>query len=149
MTYLGTRPILQDELQKYELHHRARIAIKPGITGMWQVSGRSDIGKNNMSVPKIIHYCWFGPKEIPEMEQKCIASWKKVLPDYKIMFWNEQNFDVNSVPYVREAYEKGKYAFVSDYVTIISVRLDNRNTDYDGSDGDCGYVCACLLWKRI
>ena len=43
MTYLGTRPILQDELQKYELHHRARIAIKPGITGMWQVSGRSDI----------------------------------------------------------------------------------------------------------
>ena len=43
MTLAGTRPILQDELQKYELHHRARIAIKPGITGMWQVSGRSDI----------------------------------------------------------------------------------------------------------
>ena len=43
MTYLGTRPILQDELRQYELHHRARIAIKPGITGMWQVSGRSDI----------------------------------------------------------------------------------------------------------
>ena len=43
MTYLGTRPILQDELEQYELHHRARIAIKPGITGMWQVSGRSDI----------------------------------------------------------------------------------------------------------
>ena len=47
MTYLGTRPILQDELQKYELHHRARIAIKPGITGMWQVSGRSDMGNPN------------------------------------------------------------------------------------------------------
>lgn len=43
MTLAGTRPILQDELLKYELHHRARIAIKPGITGMWQVSGRSDI----------------------------------------------------------------------------------------------------------
>ena len=43
MSLVGTRPILQDELQKYELHHRARIAIKPGITGMWQVSGRSDI----------------------------------------------------------------------------------------------------------
>ena len=43
MTYLGARPILQDELRQYELHHRARIAIKPGITGMWQVSGRSDI----------------------------------------------------------------------------------------------------------
>ena len=45
MSLVGTRPILQDELQKYELHHRARIAIKPGITGMWQVSGRSDIGQ--------------------------------------------------------------------------------------------------------
>lgn len=45
MSLVGTRPILQDELQKYELHHRARIAIKPGITGMWQVSGRSDITK--------------------------------------------------------------------------------------------------------
>ena len=43
MTLAGTRPILQDELEQYELHHRARIAIKPGITGMWQVSGRSDI----------------------------------------------------------------------------------------------------------
>jgi len=43
LTLAGTRPILQDELLKYELHHRARIAIKPGITGMWQVSGRSDI----------------------------------------------------------------------------------------------------------
>ena len=56
MTYLGTRPILQDELQKYELHHRARIAIKPGITGMWQVSGRSDITHRftptRMSVPQ-------------------------------------------------------------------------------------------------
>ena len=43
MTLAGTRPILPDELEQYELHHRARIAIKPGITGMWQVSGRSDI----------------------------------------------------------------------------------------------------------
>lgn len=45
MSLVGTRPILQDELRQYELHHRARIAIKPGITGMWQVSGRSDIKK--------------------------------------------------------------------------------------------------------
>lgn len=43
MSLVGTRPILQDELRQYELHHRARIAIKPGITGMWQVSGRSDM----------------------------------------------------------------------------------------------------------
>ena len=53
MSLVGTRPILQDELLKYELHHRARIAIKPGITGMWQVSGRSDItdlGRSGISI---------------------------------------------------------------------------------------------------
>lgn len=74
-----------------------------------------------MSIPKIIHYCWFGPKEIPEMEQECIATWKKVLPDYQIKFWNEQNFDIDSVPYVKEAYEKKKYAFVSDYVRMYAL----------------------------
>ena len=43
MTYLGTRPPTVDEWDKYELHHRARLATKPGLTGMWQVSGRSNI----------------------------------------------------------------------------------------------------------
>ena len=69
-----------------------------------------------MSIPKIIHYCWFGPNELPETELKCIASWKKYLPEYQIMFWNEKNFDINSVEYVKQAYELKKYAFVSDYV---------------------------------
>ena len=56
MSLVGTRPILQDELLKYELHHRARIAIKPGITGMWQVSGRSDITDlRNISNPSIMN----------------------------------------------------------------------------------------------
>lgn len=69
-------------------------------------------------IPKIIHYCWFGPKEIPELERKCIKTWSEFLPDYEIMFWNEENFDVNSVKYVKEAYENKKYAFVSDYVRM-------------------------------
>lgn len=51
MSLVGTRPILQDELRQYELHHRARIAIKPGITGMWQVSGRSDITDLRLHYP--------------------------------------------------------------------------------------------------
>ena len=58
MTLAGTRPILQDELQKYELHHRARIAIKPGITGMWQVSGRIDI--TDLSSKKLENLGWSG-----------------------------------------------------------------------------------------
>lgn len=66
-------------------------------------------------IPKIIHYCWFGRGPMPELAQKCIASWKKYLPDYEIKEWNEDNFDVNIIPYTAEAYNAKKYAFVSDY----------------------------------
>lgn len=67
-----------------------------------------------MSIPKIIHYCWFGKSPHPELVQKCIESWKKYLPEYEIIEWNEENFDINMNAYVKEAYEAGKYAFVSD-----------------------------------
>lgn len=66
-------------------------------------------------ITKIIHYCWFGRNPLPESAQKCIASWRKFLPDYEIKEWNEDNFDVNMVPYTAEAYSAKKYAFVSDY----------------------------------
>ena len=66
-------------------------------------------------IPKVIHYCWFGGKPLPQSALKCIRSWKKYMPEYEIVQWNEDNFDVKVVPYVREAYEARKYAFVSDY----------------------------------
>ncbi len=66
-------------------------------------------------IPKIIHYCWFGRNPLPESAIKCINSWKKFFPDYKIKEWNEDNFDVNIIPYTHDAYEAKKYAFVSDY----------------------------------
>ena len=66
-------------------------------------------------IPKIIHYCWFGHSPLPPLAVKCIESWKKYLPDYDIKEWNEDNFDVNIIPYTAEAYAAGKYAFVSDY----------------------------------
>ena len=66
-------------------------------------------------IPKVIHYCWFGRNPLPDSALKCIESWKKYLPDYEIVQWNEDNFDVNSIPYVAEAYAARKYAFVSDY----------------------------------
>lgn len=69
-------------------------------------------------IPKIIHYCWFGRNPLPELAQKCIASWRKFFPDYEIKEWNEDNFDVNMIPYTREAYEAKKYAFVSDYARL-------------------------------
>lgn len=66
-------------------------------------------------IPKVIHYCWFGRGQMPELAHKCIESWKKFLPDYEIKVWNEDNFDVNIIPYTSEAYKAKKYAFVSDY----------------------------------
>lgn len=68
-------------------------------------------------IPKIIHYCWFGGKPLPESAIKCIESWKKHCPDYQIIEWNEHNFNIDtSCDYVKEAYKMKKWAFVSDYV---------------------------------
>jgi hypothetical protein len=72
-----------------------------------------------MSIPKIIHYCWFGGNEKPALAEKCIKSWKKYCPDYKIIEWNEENYDISASPlYVRQAYEAKKWAFVTDYVRL-------------------------------
>lgn len=66
-------------------------------------------------IPKVIHYCWFGGNPLPELAVKCIESWKKFFPDYKIIEWNENNWDIHCCDYVREAYEEKKWAFVADY----------------------------------
>ncbi len=67
-------------------------------------------------IPKIIHYCWFGKKEIPRKEAECIASWKKFFPDYELRLWNEDNIGLEQCAYAKQAYEQGLFAFVSDYV---------------------------------
>lgn len=69
-------------------------------------------------IPKVIHYCWFGHNEKPQIALKCINSWRKFLPDYEIREWNEDNFDVHIIPFVHEAYCLKKWAFVSDYARI-------------------------------
>lgn len=70
---------------------------------------------------KIIHYCWFGNKKMGEYAICCMRSWQKYFPDYKIQVWNENNFDVSSVLFVKQAYEKKAYAFVSDYVRLYAL----------------------------
>lgn len=72
-------------------------------------------------IRKIIHYCWFGGKDLPELEQRCIDSWKKLLPSHIIKVWNERNFDVNCCQYVKQAYEHKKFAFVSDYARVFAL----------------------------
>ena len=71
-----------------------------------------------MSIPKKIHYCWFGRGKLPKLAEKCIASWKKYCPEYEIICHNEDNFDISQNKYAKEAYEAGKWAFVSDYVRL-------------------------------
>lgn len=65
-------------------------------------------------IPKIIHYCWFGRGEYPELIKRCIESWRKYLPEYEIMFWNEDSFNLEEYPFAKQALEYKKYAFVSD-----------------------------------
>ena len=72
-------------------------------------------------IPKIIHYCWFGRGQKPELALKCINSWKKYLPEYEIKEWNEDNFDLDMFPYTREAYDNRKYAFVTDVVRLYAL----------------------------
>lgn len=73
-------------------------------------------------IPKIIHYCWFGRGEMPELVRNCIESWHKYMPDWEFKLWTEDNFDVNLMPYTAESYAAGKYAFVSDVARLWVLR---------------------------
>ena len=70
-------------------------------------------------IPHIVHYCWFGKGELPQLAKDCIASWHRYMPEWQYVRWDESNFDISSAPlYVRQAYETRKFAFVSDYVRL-------------------------------
>ena len=72
-------------------------------------------------IPKIIHYCWFGRGEMPQLAKDCIESWRKYLPEYEYRLWNEDSFDINSNKFVQEAYHRRKFAFVTDYVRLYAL----------------------------
>lgn len=67
-------------------------------------------------IPKIIHYVWVGRNPKSKLIQECIATWKKKLPNYQIIEWNEDNFDIHENSYIEQAYTAKKWAFVSDYI---------------------------------
>lgn len=83
-------------------------------------------------IPKIIHYCWFGKGKLPVLAEKCIKSWRKHLPDYEIMIWNEDTFDVNLYRYTKEAYDERKFAFVTDVCRLYA--LNNFGGVYMDTD---------------
>lgn len=72
-------------------------------------------------IPKIIHLCWLSGDAYPPKIKKCLDSWKRILPDYEIMLWNTQRFDLNSSTWVKQAFEKKKYAFAADYIRFYAL----------------------------
>lgn len=99
-------------------------------------------------IPKIIHYCWFGRGEKSELMKKCIHSWKEKLPDYQIIEWNEENFDVNQLEYTKDAYNARKYAFVSDVARVKAlyemggIYLDTDVEVYQSFDSILNNTCV-------
>ena len=72
-------------------------------------------------IPKIIHFCWFSGDQYPKLVHKCLRGWQKHLPDYKVRLWDANSFDFNSVPFVKEAFEAKKWAFVADYIRLYAL----------------------------
>lgn len=77
----------------------------------------TNIGDSS-SIPKHIHYCWFGPNEMDEKSKLCIQSWKDKLPDYDLILWNESNFPFERYPFAAQALQDGKWAFVADVARL-------------------------------
>lgn len=99
-------------------------------------------------IPKIIHYCWFGKGEKPAKVKECISSWHKILTEYEIIEWNEDNFDINSLLYTKDAYESRKYAFVSDVARVKAlyeyggIYMDTDVMVYKSFDEILGHQCV-------
>lgn len=70
------------------------------------------------SIPKIIHYCWFGPSKITDEAKRNIMNWHEKCPNFEFKFWNESNFDINQNEYTKSAYENKEWAFISDYARL-------------------------------
>lgn len=89
------------------------------ITELKEMSNTSPAKRSeSLLIPKVIHYCWFSGKEMPDGFKKCIESWKKYCPDYEIKRWDESNYDVSKSPYMKAAYEHQKWGFVPDYARL-------------------------------
>lgn len=87
--------------------------VHGGLTDLLQTyeTGRYEI-------PRTIHYCWFGKGQMTDKEKQCIESWEKYCPEYELILWNEDNYDVRKNRYMSEAYDAGKWGFVSDYARL-------------------------------
>ena len=97
-------------------------------------------------IPKIIHYCWFGGKELPELSKKCLESWQKYCPDFEIKRWDESNTDLHENAYIEEAYNEKKWAFVTDYIRL-KILYENGGI-YVDTDLEILKPIDCFLQNR-
>lgn len=72
-------------------------------------------------IPKIVHYCWLSNDPMPEESIRYINSWRQLLPDYRFILWNRDNFDIDSAPWVKESFDNKKYAFAADYIRLFAI----------------------------
>lgn len=72
-------------------------------------------------IPKKIHYCWLSGDPVPAKLAECMLSWKTLLPDYEFKLWDKTQFDINSVYWVKEAFETKKYAFAADFIRLYAL----------------------------
>lgn len=108
-------------------------------------------------IPKIIHYCWFGKGLMPQSQKKCIEGWKKLMPDYTIMRWDESSFDLEKFPLAKYACEVKKYALASDVCryNVLSkyggIYLDTDVEVFKRFDEflDCNFFTAIELYNEF
>ena len=72
-------------------------------------------------IPKTIHYCWFSGEKMPRSIQRCIDSWRTIMPDYELRLWDANSFDLNSLDFTREAISVRQWAFAADYVRLFAL----------------------------
>ena len=75
----------------------------------------------NHSIPKKIHYVWLGKAKMPKEIIECMDSWKRIMPEYELVLWDANKFDITSVPFVEEACRVKKWAFASDYIRMYAI----------------------------
>lgn len=112
-----------EQLESYSKLSKINCYIWPAIAPQYKTDYdlKNKINKMELEsyqIPKVIHYCWFGNGKIPELEQKCMDTWKSICPDYEIKLWNESNYDIEKNRYMKEAYEAKKWGFVPDYARL-------------------------------
>ena len=112
--FIDFRPVFAAAYIEYFQKHLGEFQSNPYIQTALQKGNVKDLFRVRL-IPKKIHYFWFGHGEKNDLIRQCMATWKKYMPDWEIIEWNESNCDINACAYTREAYRQKKWAFVADY----------------------------------